>query len=186
MKKTILILTLLAFVITMTNAQFRKTTWGMNKGQVKQKETCTLLKEEPTLLTYSNTLNGMKNYTMYVFKNNKLIQGKYSFHHKHSNKNDFITDYNELKDLLIKKYGTPIKNKITWHNNAHKNDPKMWGQAISFGHLSFYTMWKEEGTNILLTLNGNNYKIIFLLDYNIPTQRGVDKKKKEKEALDAL
>jgi hypothetical protein len=42
---------------------------------------------------------------IYIFAGDKLTRAKYSIIEEHSNKNDYISDYKAIKELLTKKYG---------------------------------------------------------------------------------
>ncbi|GAI82346.1 unnamed protein product [marine sediment metagenome] len=101
-----------------------------------------------------------------VFLQDKLYNTGYVFTGEHSNKNDYIRDYKNLKGILTKKYGKPKSDRTTWDNDLFKNDRSQWGLAVSIGHLSYGTMWETSNTYITLILNGDNYEITLLAAYD--------------------
>jgi len=114
---------------------FRKTTWGMTKKEVKQVEGEPQYEVEDKLL-YLDTVAGMNCVVIYTFENGKLVRGGYKFLVKHSNKNLYIDDYEIIKELLIKKYGKPKSDSKIWKGGEYyKNEPDEWGFAISAGYL---------------------------------------------------
>jgi hypothetical protein len=85
----------------------------------------------------------------------------YYFERNHTNHNDYIDDYIDLKEALIKKYGEPSSDDIIWENNLHKDNLQEYGLAISVGHLEYLTQWTHinNTTNIVLNLYGKDNKI---------------------------
>ena len=164
----------------------RKTNWGMSIEQVKSSESLPLREEtEKSLFYRTNILN--KNMTLvYGFVDNKLTSVSYLSAVSHSNKTDFITDYEEFKTVLTKKYGKTIQDRTIWKNDLYKSDYSHWGMAISIGHLIYLTKWETTNTTIANMLTGDNYKITHVILYNSKKLKGLGEKAKEKEALDAL
>jgi len=138
---------------------FRKTTWGMTKEEVKQ------IEGEPPYETenelgYLDTVAGMKCVVFYTFENGKLTKGAYRFLVKHSNRNLYIDDYEIIKGLLTKKYGKPKYDRKIWKGGEYyKDEPDEWGFAISAGYLQLLAGWETEDTRILLFQKGDNYGI---------------------------
>ena len=81
---------------------FRKTTWGMTKKEVRRIEGEPRYETE-RVLGYLDTVAGMDCMVLYGFENGKLTRGGYRFLVKHSNKNLYIDDYEKIKKLLTKK-----------------------------------------------------------------------------------
>lgn len=186
MKKTILIFTTL---ILMTSSliygqDFRKTTWGMTKNQVKQTETSEIIKETNEAILYSVKLAGYESFVGYIFVDNKLTRAKYLIIEKHSNKNDYIVDYSSIKNLLEKKYGIPKEHEKIWKNDLYKDDYSQWGFAISLGHLMYYSIWETDKTDIIFSLYGDNYKLNTVIEYSSIELKEFEKKAREKKNLD--
>jgi len=116
---------------------FRKTRWGMSIAQVKSSEPLEVAKEDKTLLGYKTTVIGKDVLVAYFFVDNQLVRARYVLVESHTNKNDFITDYNDFKKILTKKYGKPKQDETLWKNDLYKDDYSDWGTAISMGHLVY-------------------------------------------------
>ena len=168
----------------LTDSTFRKSEWGASKAQVKNDENLKLLQEDDNILAYQSTVLGLDALIGYIFTDNKLTRGKYIFQEKHSNKSDFISDYESLKRILTKKYGEPNEDKTIWKNDLYKDDYEDWGTAISIGHLLYYATWETEKSEITLMLSGENYKIDLLIEFGSVELKDYEEKVKEKKALD--
>jgi len=139
---------------------FRKTNWGMSKEQVKATEDKNPDFEVNTMLSYSVMINEKDFMCTYRFLEDKLYNSECVFIGQHTNKNNYIDDYKELKEILIKKYGKPkIEEPELWGNELYKDDKSNWGTAISEGDLAYWDQWKTPNTKIDLMLWGENYKI---------------------------
>ena len=144
---------------------FRKTNWGMNKEQVKKTEKGKIVEEDENILTYQGNVAGLDCFVVYIFAEGKLVRAKYVFTETHSNKNDYILDYNKLKEILIKKYGKPIEDSQLWRNDLYKDDYQNWGFAVSLGHLVYFALWETPSTSIAMMLDGENYEINLQIEY---------------------
>lgn len=163
---------------------FRKTTWGMTKEQVKKTEKGKVEIEKDNSLIYSGKVGGLECGIGYVFAEGKLVRTRYLIIEKHTNKNDYITDYKSLKEILTKKYGKPIEDKQYWKKDLYKNDYQDWGFAISLGHLTYFATWRTNKTDIVLGLYGDNYKINLGVEYESIQLKVLEEKAREKKALD--
>lgn len=163
---------------------FRNNSWGDSLVLVKSKEEYDLIQEEPGFLVYKGRLAGMDMLLGYFFTQNKLSTGKYLVSEDHSNKNDYIIDYEKLKNLLIQKYGKPKEDEKFWKNDLYQDDYSQWGFAISLGHLIYYSTFQNEMTEIILMLSGENYKIDLRIEFKSVELKGLEEKSKEIEVLD--
>lgn len=180
-----LILFVLAFLIfCSTNGQdFRKANWGMSPSQVKSTESLEIIKEDNDVLAYKTTLADFDAYVVYIFAGNKLTRAKYIITETHSNKNDYISDYNTLKSLLQKKYGTPVEEEKYWKDDLYKDDYSDWGFAVSLGHLIYYSTFKNENTDVTIMLSGENYEIDNVIEYTSKSLGNVEQELRAKEQL---
>ena len=130
MKKNVsillIILCILAISILILFAEevkydFRKTNWGMSKEQVKVTEDKKPNFEDNTMLSYKVTISEKDFECAYLFLEDKLYGSGYLFFGEHTNKNLYIDDYEELKEILTKEYGKPKIDKVTWKNDLFKN-----------------------------------------------------------------
>lgn len=161
---------------------FRKTNWGMSKEQVKATEDKKPDFEADDVLGYKVMVNEKDFRCIYCFLEDKLYCSGYFFAGEHTNKNLYIDDYKELKEILTKKYGKP-KMDIPglWKNDLYKDDKSHWGMAISVGHLVYGASWETSTTKIDLLLSGDNYKIELVLSYTSKELEEWVKQVKEKE-----
>lgn len=165
---------------------FRKTKWGMSIAKVKSSEPLDVAKEDTTLLGYKTTVIGKDVFVVYFFIDNKLVRARYVLAESHTNKNDFITDYNDFKEILTKKYGKPKQDESLWRNDLYKDDYSGWGTAISLGHLIYLSSWETPDTEIKNMLMGENYDISCIVEYRSKNLKELEKKAQEKKALDAF
>ena len=144
---------------------FRKTTWGMTNQEVRQSEEATFVRNSGDTLIYQGTVAGLYSYIAYNFVQGKLAWTKYLISERHSNKNDYIGDYDRIKQMLIKKHGKPGKDEQYWRNDLYKDDFEHWGFAMSLGHLVYYTTWQTPETDMYLGLTGDNGQVELTVEY---------------------
>lgn len=149
------------------NPDFRNVKWGMSKEEVKEHEESDLTLDRESGLAYQNLrVARFDTVLTYHFNvNNELFSAGYYLIHEHSNKNDFIDDFEYLKNLLIDKYGEPKEDEIIWKDDLYKDDPSDWGMAIFAGDLIYRTLWENEDLIVELQLKGDNYKKEFTIAY---------------------
>jgi hypothetical protein len=191
--KTILRIVLVGFLVVFfaelsfaDEYNFRKTKWGMSIEQVKLSESIDIAEEAENILDYKNSVIGKDVFVSYIFIDNQLVRARYALADSHSNKNDFIIDYNDFKEILIKKDGPPEKDDSFWKNDLFEYDHSKWGTAISSGHLMYISEWETEDTTILNALMGENYKISCVVEYRSKNLENLEKKAKEKKAMEAF
>lgn len=165
---------------------FRVAKWGDTIEQIKAKEGKDNLSSTADIYMFYDNLAGMPCIVGYVFTDNRLSMAKYLFKQEHSNKSDFIDDYNKIVGLLSKKYGEPYHNAPYWKNTTFKGDPSNYGLAISAGHLIYTASWNLEKTTIDVCLSGENYEIAFDIQYLSKKFKDAQQNKKEQETLDLL
>lgn len=162
---------------------FRKTTWGMTKEQVKKTENSESIQEDDEILAYKGTVADLDCIIGYVFADGKLVRTKYRVLETHTNRNDYISDYNSLKKILTEKYAKPKDDKTVWKNDLYRTDRTEWGFAVSLGHLVYYCKWENNESDIILYLHGENYEISLDVEYSSKALKGLEEKKKKKKAL---
>jgi len=168
--------------VTTYQYDFRKANWGMSKKEVKETEGKEPDSEFDNSLVYYVKIDGDDYLCGYSFLEDKLYNTGYSFWGEHSNKNDYIRDYKNLKEILTKKYGKPKTDRTTWDNDLFKDDRSQWGLAVSIGHLSYGNIWETSKTYITLRLDGDNYEISLIVAYDSRKLKNwVDKIKSEKD-----
>jgi hypothetical protein len=91
----------------------------------------------------------------------------YIFGLRHTNANAYIDDFKEVKKSLVEKYGRPKHgdDDACWKDELYKDDPDIWGMAISAGHLVYQAAWQTDRTDILLMLKGDNFEVRLIAQY---------------------
>lgn len=146
---------------------FRQTKWGFTKEQVKNIEGNEPYIDIENTLAYKKSVANLDCLIGYMFINDKLVRAKYLFEIEHSNKNDYISDYNKIKQILKEKYGVQKEsNDMQWNNDLYKDSFQDYGFAISLGHLRYLSSWDTNTTKIMLALYGENYKVNLISDYS--------------------
>lgn len=146
---------------------FRNTYWGMTKDQVKATEEEKPIHETEDLIIYEDTLMGYDVSYAYIFANSNYLLNRsaYTFKIVHTNDNDYINDFEDIKEKVADKYGKPMEDNIIWKTSTFKDYPDNYGMAVGMGHLLYKTVWESEDTNIMLLLQGDNYEITLQLIY---------------------
>lgn len=169
--RTLIIAIALLFQLTLISTaqdesgnDFRKTKWGMSVAQVKASESNLPTNEGPSppfnlLIAYNGAIADMPVIYGFFFIDNKLVQGSYLFTQEHMNKNLYIKDYNEVKNILTRKYGEPHFDQTNWESNFYERVEENYGTAVSLGHLNYGAGWNTPTTRIMISLMGDNGKI---------------------------
>jgi hypothetical protein len=164
------------------SSNFRKTSWGMTKDQVKATESLKVAFENNEAIGYDSSVNGLSSEVYYVFAKEKLVRGRYYFTNRHVNENDYIADFINLKKLLIQKYGQPTYEDQIWKNSLYKTDRDNWGMALKAGHMFYFATWQNENTEIYLHLGGDNFEISMSIDYTSKELGGLEEEQKTEQA----
>jgi hypothetical protein len=185
MKSLLIFLTTFLFLTTNIHSQFRKTTWGMSPQEVEAVETAKFVDKNETFYMYEGNVGGLDDNIVYQFAKNKLVGAASKFSVTHSNKTEFINDYNDLKDILIKKYGKPDEDEKFWYDDLFKDHPQDWGMAIATGDLAYQSIWEDKKNKILLLLKGDNYEVELSITYkSVELQYLLEEEKKAKNTDD--
>lgn len=147
------------------NLTFRNTKWGDSKDTVKRYETAEYVGNagDDNYLLYSTKLNSKEVNLIYTFQNDKLVQGAYML----SNDEETyykIQYYDDIKEILTKKYGKPSRDKINIINSLaeYASDDAM---AIDLGYLSYTALWNTKDSDICIGLTKRDDEVMFLLNY---------------------
>jgi hypothetical protein len=145
--------------------QFRKTNWGMSREAVKRSEAEKPYKEEGSTISYFTTVAGKRTLLVYTFTSCCLAEAQYAHLGEHTNKNEYIDDYESLKRRMAEKYGAPDSDDVEWKNDLFKDRPQDYGLAVSVGLLEYEAEWQTKTTDIDLHLFGDNYQIDLFTNY---------------------
>jgi len=166
---------------------FRDAGWGTTREQVKRTEQNELISEDNKILMYAGKLLGMPATIGYIFIDNQLVRGKYLVEQPHTNKNDYISDFQKFKESLTRKYGSPSVDKEYWSDELYRGDQSQYGMAVSVGHLIYQAAWERDAvTHIRLSLHGDNFDITLSIEYQSVAHLELEQKAREQAEDDEL
>ena len=149
-----------------TSPDIRNINWGMSREEVSKLETATYNFQQGEFVFYETTICGLSSNLIYAFNDNdELYQVIYQITEEHTSENLYINDYDNLKDEIQNKYGTPDESGETWIDDLYKDDPDDKGFALMLGDLIIKSIWYNDDVTIGLVLSGDNYEINHLLGY---------------------
>lgn len=148
------------------NPNFRSAIWGDNKDTIKALEPDLKweVEKEDMLIGETKTLDRDTD-IVFMFENGKLYQGIIAFTDTHTSENLYIKDFENIKKSLIEKYGEPDEDGQQWISSEYKNRPSKYGKAVANGSMKYSTVWRNEHTQILLSLVGDNGNIALGITY---------------------
>lgn len=159
----------------------RSVKWGMSREEIMKAERSAPVMESDSLIVFNDNLFEKNVQVGYVFVENKLWKVRYFLVDTHTNKNDYISDYDKFKEALISKYGKPKKSEVIWKNNLYANDKQNQGLAISMGHLALFSAWDTGKTTIFCFVDGENFNVNVRIDYESKELRELAIKQKNDE-----
>jgi hypothetical protein len=165
---------------------FRKMAWGASKAEVIAAENRDDYEEADSFLAFTAVIAGLPCSVIYVFVGDSLVRGKLAFTVQHANDNDFWDDFEALKSMLIKKYGSPGDDQTIWKSDTYKDNPNERGMAVSCGDLVRLVSWDLEETHVSLVLSGDNYEIELAIHYKSKSIGHMEDEQMEQLALDEL
>jgi hypothetical protein len=165
---------------------FRKVSWGASLSEAKTSESSDPLVEESDALLYEIKLGRFSCQAIYLFIGDQLVRGKYIVVDEYQNQTNYLTAYDELKDFVSKKYGTPDGDVTYWMNDLYKDDYSEWGMAVGCGHLSKFANWGTLESKISLSLTGENFDIQLAVEYAGKAFEQLESSLREAELLSDL
>jgi len=135
---------------------FRKTTWGMSRDQVKASEEAKPTGENPDVITYRYDIDGIPAIVGYLFDGDKLTRAGYLMRGSYDDPNKYIEDYDKVKESMIETYGAPAQDEMHWMEEQGSQDPAQYGKAVCDGKLRYTTAWTDGITIITERLGGED------------------------------
>ncbi len=139
---------------------FRKTTWGMTKQEVKASESkgfqgirkidanyTSILADE--VIIYIQKVAEMDVQTSYFFLNDSLVGSEYSFRKEYESKKAYVNAYDKLRGILSRKYGPPVSENKSWKDERFE---KLTELPSDPGTLSYESIWETDKSEIALSL----------------------------------
>ena len=183
---------ILSFNFSTLNAQnynFRKSSWGDTKEQVKLNEKSELIQDANGLLIYNSVLEKLPCKIYFFFSpDNKLLQSKYVFTTNYSDLNMFIQDFKKFKSLLNEKYGNPTIDEEQWNVQHYTANENVWGESLLKGDLSFETNWinSKTGVKLEMSLDQKDKRIYLEINYTSQQYQKAYEQRKKNQLLDNL
>ena len=162
-------------------ADFRNISWGMTRSQVEKAESLKIITVIDNRMFYKTSLMELDTTLIYEFTNNSLTSAAYFFNAQHTNPQSFYIDYNKIHDLLIKKYGNPVRFEKVWKNDLFKGDVENYGSAIMSGHLDIFALWETKSTNIIHASTGDNLEVQHIIRYE--SKQNIEQEQSKRENL---
>ena len=105
------------------------------------------------------------NVSIWNLRKSIRVRTKYIFQQKHDEKNDFLGDFTMVDAFLIGNMERSTEQRVSWHNEMYKTEPRRYGIAVSLGHLLYSTQWKGTRTVVTHALTGENGAITHEIEY---------------------
>ena len=145
---------------------FRNTQWGMSKIQVIAAEEKEPYEDRSNYLVYREKIAERDCRLYYYFAQDSLVRTIYRFTSLYSNLNDYLTDFDEIKSILIDKYETPIDQEEYWDNKISKSlSSEHLGALVASGSHRRYVYLGNKDTNITLSLEGTYGNVNLQVEY---------------------
>ncbi len=147
-----------------SDCDIRNAKFGDNKETVKRYETLECTDDSYNSLTYLTDLSGEDACLVYCFNNSdELYIVGYSIYESHTDYSQYISAYNNIKENVTKKYGSPNnewikKGSLYSYCNSE-------AEALQLGEIAYYSVWELERYKIEMGLSTDNYEVTFILKY---------------------
>ncbi len=117
-------------------------------------------------IAYDTTVVEVPVYLVYIFSDDGLMQVRYLFKQRHSDKTKYINDFKKIEKEITKKYGEPVRSGENWDTERHEEFyADDLGKALTYGYLTYDTSYDLPRTTIDLTMDADNYEISTYLIY---------------------
>ena len=165
---------------------FRGLPWGATHAQVQKALPRAKPAKKSDGLIVVDQVAGIDSVLQFTFLGGGLAEISVSFMAEHSNPNDLVFDFEKVKGLLLKKYGTPEVDRQRWNGSLYKDDYERRGQAVLTGQLTYRAVWKLKDTTISTMLTGDNFKSHHFVLYESKASEAERKAQEEQKRLDEL
>lgn len=170
----IVAVSVISLVTVVIADDFRKMSWGMSCESVVALENQEPSQEgvSPLGIPYVGFLlkaeiNEISHelLAVYYFVEDQCYFAKYVILTKHSNPNDYLSEFKDFQEILTKRYGLPVTEVTISKTDLWKDAQEEWGLALEIGDLEKHVKWQTETTTIHLRLIGNNFKVSHQIRY---------------------
>jgi len=161
---------------------FRKARWGMSKEEVMASEREKLIFDNENSIEYRVFIGELQAQANYKFQDDKLIRGGYYFLKEYEDKNEYIKNYELLKERMIEAKGPPAIDKVVEINPSAQIDPENKGQAVCDGNIIYGSQWAYPGSDIQLVFRGDGTNCYLTITFlkSLPDEPADEKAAEEK------
>ncbi|XOV82762.1 MAG: hypothetical protein ACFHXK_18120 [bacterium] len=149
-------------------ADFRDAEWGMTMAEVKSLHQGEIpANQRQAMVNYESKLAGLDVLIFYRFDAlGRLHQAGYEAIAEHSDRNNYLDDYNHLNKLLQKRYPDAGQPTQVWTNRLFEDKPDNWGRAVASGHMTYQWSYESGRSRITHELsNDKRRRIVHILLY---------------------
>jgi len=134
---------------------FRVPVWGMTIDEVAKMENGDPKNRTEDKLNYETMLAGHGVFIDYKFVDGKLVRTGLIFPELKDDNNEYIQEYEHIKELFTAQYGKPVVDSAK--NATTEEIPNLEkGDAVCAGRLTYAAQWNLSGTTARLVLSGQN------------------------------
>ena len=147
-------------------ADFENATFGMTRAEVIAAHPDKNIKDDGGTLWYGSMESLSGESTSFSFSEaGRFYIGAYIVYDTLDKSDQHLEQFRKIKDLATQKYGAPLADKETWHDETFKDMPDLYGMAVASGALEYAVYYKSGDTIISIELKGQNYGPHFTMMY---------------------
>jgi hypothetical protein len=161
---------------------YKNATWGMAPDAVKKAFSDTKFFDEQGAIYFLTNLGEDKATIGFKFVQERLYWVGILFDVETTNKQRYLEKFNDYENLLKKKYGAP-KQSVRNVDDEYMPDE---ATALSMGKGVYYDLWETTESQILLSLNGDNFDLTLRITYESIMLGKEGAKIKEQKTLENL
>lgn len=147
------------------NFDFRYGVWGESVEQIKRREDAEFIGENEGNLAYEGSLSGCECGIIYVFSDNKLVEGGYTISDVYTNPGQYISTYESIKQQLYEKYGDAVTDETIKMQTDSLIEAAGPASALKYGYVAYKACWETENTVITIAMMAENYDVFVVLQY---------------------
>ena len=145
---------------------FRRTTWGMSRAEVKKAEPFPPRAETADSLTYKGKYKDQVTHINYKFKDDKLFRAGVLYATKLDSPSLYLDKYEQIKKDITAAHGIePVLDGEKQTNPGAVIDPGKKAEAVCGGDLMYASQWNLPRSMVILMLRGNSEGCIMTLNY---------------------
>ncbi len=170
MKKLVFILLFIPLISF--SQDFRKMSFGQSTEELKETYPATEFTFEEgngiSILYHSDSVGGIEAIVSYMFVDNSLMAGAYTFDYTSSKSaDDRYKDYKYISEILNDKY--EMEDDSTWHNDSYKNDSNSYAHALAMGYVDFDERYDTDKVLIRHSVEKSDGIYTHILGYSSPS-----------------